>query len=171
MMRKIINISLLLISFSSIGGSPGGLTTVIIPFESAARFRNDVIDYFDMNLSGDKTMTCADSSTGGFLKVGNYFVNKTLDESIIKNALKDSSSLHLLQERLANYHSSDASHGMDALLTYEQIGEDIIFYGISSDINETVRKNKISSSDIQNKNILGNVICKVLSSLPVHYEQ
>ncbi|MTH48217.1 hypothetical protein [Intestinirhabdus alba] len=172
MIRVLVFMVVCFPSFIALAGSPGGLTTVIIPFTSAEEYKSLVERYFKDYLDGGRPIYCANAEGNSeTLTIGNYFINKTLDETLMKSALVNQRSLNRLQKKLLNYRSAAAPQGFDALLTYEVSGNYLIFYGISSDAAEPARKAALYNKDIHDPRALGQAICRVLAAFPVYYDE
>lgn len=165
-MKKLMPTLILFYSMNAFSGDPGGISLYVKPLPSAMDYKY-VIDGFFRNYYGvdnENTPTCNSTDYTPFV-----------DEIYLNTYLKGVGNQELLQSiysrdsrmkisRVLSEFKDDRISGFDGVMFYELKNDEIIIYTFDSRNADAIYTTKIKVDELISKKILGETICKAISS-------
>ncbi|QCR36845.1 hypothetical protein [Nissabacter sp. SGAir0207] len=165
-MKRLITMLACFYSINAFSGDPGGISLYVKPLASAIDYKY-VIDGFFRNYYGvdnANTPTCNSNDYTPF--IDNVYLNsnvKGIDNQDLLQAIHSRDSRMKIAKVLSEF-KDDRVSGFDGIMFYELKNDEVIIYTFDSKDFIAIYTTKVKVEDLISKKILGETICKSISS-------
>lgn len=165
-MKKLMSILVFFYSMNAFPGDPGGISLYVKPLPSAMDYKY-VVDGFFRNYYGiDNANTPACNSNDYTPFVDVVYLNTSLkgvSNQVLLQAIFSRDSRVKISRVLSGF-KDDRVSGFDGVMFYELKNDEIIIYTFDSKNSDAIYTTKIKVEELISKKLLGEAICKAISS-------
>lgn len=165
-MKKLIPILILFYSVNVFSGDPGGIALYVKPLSSAMDYKYIIDGFFRSYYGVDNINTPACNSGDYTPYVDEIYLNtplKGVGEQDLLQAIYSRDSRVKISKILSEF-KDDRISGFDGIMFYEFKNDEVVIYTFDSRNPNVIYTTKIKTGELLSKRLLGEAICKAISS-------
>lgn len=151
---------------TALAGTPDGLQIISIAAEKAESHAAAISAYFDRFDHDPTASQCGNAQ----LNIGGVYIQKSkkgINRDLALSAVTSKKTRQQLGKLMTKFRDKNHDRGFDAALAYDVKGENVVFYGLSADIDTRVYSSTVAIVDLQNNSKVNAAICHALVKIPV----